>query len=276
MHPDYFATLNNRWMSINDLRSALSRATALRTQQANLIAGLEAEIDRIKQSLEASAKFLTASEKLTVVSRSTVAKRKELVASSKTERLKLVNDMNVEFEAIMDADLHYQSPVQILMRSSIGQPRRTQIAGQIADAGPTELLSLAHLAAATSDLEMGAALVTRLSTIPAGSRPFSSQALAQALVGATFAEAELIFGKIEALLAAALAADKTFETGKTDALGKIKAALLDRRNAAKKDRLDAANGVEPEHADRSTLVELGDGKPKPGAGVVGTDPDSED
>ncbi|MQW64881.1 hypothetical protein GHK33_20240 [Sinorhizobium meliloti] len=269
MSHDYFTTLNNRWMSIIDLRSSLQRAKALRTQQANLIARLEGQIAATKQSLDASTKFLTSSERLTVSSRAVTAKRKELVESSRTERHKLVTDINVEFEAIMDSDLHYQSAVQVLMRSSIGKDRRTLIAGQIEHAGPAELLSLAHLAAATGDQEMGAALVTRVSTLPASGRPFSSQSLASALVGATFEEAQLIFGEIEAIIVEALAADKTFETGKTDALGKIKAALLKRRNDAHKDRLDAANGIEPEHRDR-TLVLLDDGKPAPGAGVTGT------
>jgi hypothetical protein len=274
MQPDYFSKLHNKWMSLNDLRSSLQRAKSLRTQQAALITKLEDQIARTKQSLEASAQYLAASERMTVVSRAVAAKRKELVASSAPERTNLLQSIDNEYQAIMAADLHYQSPVQILMRSSIGSQKRTLIAGQIADAGPAELLSLAHLAAATGDQEMAAALVTRVSTLPAGSRPFNSQSLASALVGETYAEADLIFGEAEATILEALAAEKTFESGQVDALGKIKAALVARRNAARKDRMDAANGVEREPRDR-TMVELDKDKPT-SARVLGTTlPDGE-
>lgn len=268
MSPDYFSTLSNKWMSITDLRSSLHRAQGLLTQHAALITKLEGQIAATKQSIEASATYLTASERLTVVSRAVTAKRKELVASSSAERVRLLNEINDEYHAIMASDIHYQSAVQVLMRSSIGRERRTLIAGQIADAGPAELLSLAHLAAATSDLEMGAALVTRVSNLQPGSRPFSSQSLASALVGATFREADVIFGEAEAVITDAIAADKTFEAGKADAFGKIKAALLKRNNASKQDRLDAARGVEPEHADR-TLLRMDDVQPT-SARVQGT------
>lgn len=115
---------------------------------------------------------------------------------------------------------------------------------------------------------MGAALVTRVSTLAPGSRPFSSQSLATALVGATFSEANMIFGEAEAVITDALAAEKTFETGKADALGRIKAGLVKRNNAAKQDSLDAARGVEPEHPDR-TLLRMDDVQPT-SARVQGT------
>lgn len=268
MSPDYFSTLSNKWMSITDLRSSLQRVKSLLAQHTALVTRLEGQITTTKESIDASAAYFTAAERLTVVSRAVSAKRKELVATSQPERLRLVNEIDREYHAIMASDLHYQSPVQVLMRSSIGSHRRTLIAGQIADAGPAELLSIAHLAAATNDLEMGAALVTRVSSLPYGKRPFSPHSLAAVLVGATFNEAEMIFGEAEAVITDALAADKTFETGRADAFGKIKAALLRRNNDAKKERLDTAHGVEPEHTDR-TLVRLNDIEPT-GAEVVGT------
>lgn len=136
MSPDYFSTLANKWMSITDLRSSLHRAQGLITQQTALITKLEGQIAATKQSIEASATYLTASERLTVVSRAIVAKRKELVASSAAERLRLLNEINSEYHAIMASDIHYQSAVQVLMRSSIGKERRTLIAGQIDHAAP--------------------------------------------------------------------------------------------------------------------------------------------
>lgn len=260
LSPDYFATLSIRWMSINELRASLQRAKGLRTQHASLVTKLEGQIAATKNSLDASAQYLTSAERLTIVTRAVAAKRKELVASSAPQRHKLVSDINVEHQAIMAADLHYQSAVQILMRSSIGSPRRSLIAGQIQLAGPSELLSFAHLAASTNDQEMGAALVTRLSTMPATSRPFSSQSLAAALVGETYAEADIIFGEIEATIIEALAADKTFETGKVNAGELIKAALLKRNVEKRKASAQSATGSERDPIDR-TLVRIEEKKP---------------
>ncbi|AJD43578.1 hypothetical protein C9413_27895 [Rhizobium sp. SEMIA 4085] len=257
---DYFSTVSNKWMAINDLRASLQRAKSLSTQHSNLLAKLEGQIKSHADSIEASAKYLNAAERSTVITRAVAAKRHELVNGSSPERIDLLRKIDAEDAAIMAASIHYDSAVQILMRSSIGSEKRTLIAGQIAQAGNAELLSLAHLAAATNDQAMGAALVSRVSTIPPGKRPFSSQSLANVLVGETLAEAQLIFGEMEALLVGALATGKAFETGQIDTLGKIKAALLKRNNAEKQARLAVARGVEPDPVERIS-VQLDKDKP---------------
>src|SRR3546814_15175632 len=60
---------------------------------------------------------------------------------------------------------HYRSSVQMLARYTLGSERRSRIIQHIAASGPAELSSLAELAAATSDRELGAALCSRLSEI---------------------------------------------------------------------------------------------------------------
>src|SRR3546814_2422767 len=71
----------------------------------------------------------------------------------------------------------------MLARYTLGSERRSRIIQQIAASGPAELSSLAELAAATSDRELGAALCSRLSEIDPAKRPFAAVELADALVG---------------------------------------------------------------------------------------------
>src|SRR3546814_20869609 len=76
----------------------------------------------------------------------------------------------------------------MLARYTLGSERRSRIIQQIAASGPAELSSLAELAAATSDRELGAALCSRLSEIDPAKRPFAAVELADALVGEEFRE----------------------------------------------------------------------------------------
>ena len=52
---------------------------------------------------------------------------------------------------------------------------------QVASAGPTELANLATFAVATNNRVLGAALVSVIDAMPARSRPFSAQELADKL-----------------------------------------------------------------------------------------------
>ena len=74
----------------------------------------------------------------------------------------------------------------MLMRHDLGSARRNRIQLQIQHSGSVELASLAELAAATKDRELGAALCARNSSLKPKERTFSSHALAYALIGEDF------------------------------------------------------------------------------------------
>jgi hypothetical protein len=137
------------------------------------------------------------------------------------------------------AKQHFQSPVQILMREGLGSERWSRIMQQIEHSGPTELASLAALAASTGDKEMGAALISRVNRLDPSDRPFSPHALADALVGADHRDITAAIMEVERLAEEVARTDTAFETGKPSSVRTIQAAILSREQSAIGADLDA-------------------------------------
>jgi hypothetical protein len=103
---------------------------------------------------------------------------------------------------------------------------------QVEHSGPTELASLAALAASTGDKEMGAALISRVNRLDPADRPFSPHALADALVGVDHRDITAAIMEVERLAEEAAHADTAFESGKPSSVRTIQAAILRREQAA--------------------------------------------
>ncbi len=247
---DYFQTVTNTFMTIDDMRLSLQRTKGLHSQLKSLIDKAEGQIKALADEIDSNHSYLHQAERLTIKTRAVAAKRAGTVDVTEAERVRLIQKIDDEDRAVSAAEIHYGSSVQILMRSTIGMERRSTYTAQIADAGNTELLSLAHLAAATGNRELGAALISRVSTLAPSKRPFNEKSLAAAFVGETLAEADLIIGSVRELLVDALAINKAFETGKTGAFDTMKSALIKRENADKRNRLAVARGAEPDPVER--------------------------
>ena len=102
---------------------------------------------------------------------------------------------------------------------------------QVASAGPTELANLATLAVATNNRILGAAPVSEIDAMPARSRPFSSQELADKLCGE---EARAVLASVEAIQTAnqkALNANRALLRGRADPLAAVKLALRNKKEA---------------------------------------------
>ena len=102
---------------------------------------------------------------------------------------------------------------------------------QVAGAGPTELANLATFAIATQNRALGAALLSALDAMPARSRPFSAQELADKLCGD---ETRAVLASVEAVRTAnqrTLNANRAFLRGRSDPLATLKLALRNKKEA---------------------------------------------
>ena len=158
--------------------------------------------------------------------------RAELRRKSADARLALVREAGRLRDEVATVRMHFESPMQMLMRESLGSERRSRLIGQIAQSGPTELASLAAFAAATRDKELGAALCTRVSMLPVHDRPFSSHELADALVGESHRNVTQAVMEVERIAVETLHADSTFETGKTNLTRNLQSAFMRRDEAS--------------------------------------------
>jgi hypothetical protein len=224
--------LANRWMSVTDVIDRLRQAREHREQQSKLLNSLEGRAKQRRDEVERSLADLSPAQRASIVTRAVSGHRAELKRASLDGRVAYIRSISKLQDELVSAKAHYQSPVQMLAREGLGSERRSRLIHQIEKSGPVELASLSALAASTGDKELGAALLTRNSGTAVNERAFSSQELADALVGNDWRKVNQALAEVERLTLQAVHADSAFETGKLSAGRTIQVALRKRDEAA--------------------------------------------
>lgn len=224
--------LANRWMSVTDVIDRLRRARENREQQTKLLEGLEGRAKQRRDDVERSLADLSVGQRNQIVTRAVNGHRSELKRQSLDNRVAHLKAIGALREELNSARAHYQSPVQMLAREGLGSERRSRLLHQIEKSGQIELASLAALAASTGDKELAAALLTRNSGLPVNERAFSSQELADVLVGDEWRKVTQAIAEVDRLAIEAVHADSVFETGKPNATRAVSIALMRRDEQA--------------------------------------------
>jgi hypothetical protein len=232
-------TIGAGWVSVTDLKLALTRARDNRERQVRLLDNLSARVAQRRTDTERALAEIPSPQRAVIVNRALSTFRGQLKRESIETRTAHVREAGVIANVAARAKQHFQSPVQILMREGLGSERRSRLLQQIEYSGSTELAGLAALAASTGDKEMGAALISRVNRLDPGDRPFSPHALADALVGADHRDITAAIMEVERLAEEAAHADTAFETGKPSSVRTIQAAIMRREQAAIGADLDA-------------------------------------
>jgi len=246
------AALGARWASVTDVSGKLRQANENRQAQRRLLDQLEEQVRRRRQSIDESLADLPPSQRTQLVNRAVAGRRGELKRETYDKRVALLREavrLRDELVAVRD---HYKSPVQMLMRENLGSERRSRILQQIAASGPAELASLAEYAAATKDMELGAALCSRVADLMPNQRPFSSHDLAEALVGGDHRKVVLSIMEAERLAEEVANDEATFERGAPDNLRVLKIARMIQAEQA------VAEGLPVSSDDQSTPDQQGD------------------
>ena len=224
--------LANRWVSVTDVLDRLRRARENREQQARLLDGLEGRVKQRRDDVERSLADLSPAQRGQIVTRAVNGHRAELKRQSLDGRVAYLKTIAALRDEVASARPHYISPVQMLAREGLGSERRSRIIHQIEKSGMVELASLAALAASTGDKELGAALLTRNSGVSHNERAFSSQDLADALVGDDWRKVMQAMLEVERITLEAVHADSAFETGRTNTTRTVQVALRKHDEAA--------------------------------------------
>lgn len=153
------------------------------------------------------------------------AYRRTLAQSSDRERReRLQTLLAIDAEAGKVAPL-FESPVQLLSRMGFGSPERSRYYEQLRDAGPRELQNYADWARHEGDRIMAAAVLSRLDTLPATSRPFKAVDFATSIVGEEFQATRKAIERVRLAVQRAVNANRDFERGRVDATAKISMGL---------------------------------------------------
>ena len=208
---------------VNLVEYASRRADKFAATIATLEAGIAARAAEAAESL-AKADFPREAQKQAAAKMGAKA-RAEVTQASDAARWETMKELNAAAESLALTASLYASPVVVLSRQGLGSPERSAYQMQVASAGPTELANLATFAIATQNRALGAALLSALDAMPARSRPFSAQELADKLCGD---ETRAILASVEAVRTAnqrAINANRAFRRGRTDPLAAVTMAL---------------------------------------------------
>lgn len=257
------ARLGAKWLSPTDIRSAITSVAANRIAHSNLLRSLAHKIDQHGDGVSRSLRGLDPKDRPSVVAKAVSGIRSELVRESADQRRAHTRELADHVERIKSAAGHYRSPVQMLMRDTLGSERRSRMMQQIAASGPVELASLAEFAAATKDKELAAALCSRVAELPRADRPFSAAGLADVLFGELHRELSQAMVEAERRVLEALNEDLEFETGRANAHRSLQIAMLKKR-----EREIGAYGFDVDDLPEDN-AEIGDAEPvdKIGAGL---------
>lgn len=214
---------------VNLAEYASRRADKFAATIATLEAGIATRAAEAAESL-AKADFPREAQKQAAAKMGAKA-RAEVTAASDAARWETLKELNAAAESLALTAALYASPVVVLSRQGLGSAERSAYQMQVASAGPTELANLATFAIATQNRALGAALLSALDAMPARSRPFSAQELADKLCGE---ETRAILASVEAVRTAnqrALNANRGFERGRADPVAAVKLALRNKKEA---------------------------------------------
>lgn len=220
------ARMGTAWASETDVMASLQKARGNREAQQRLIRSLEDRAEGRRAELARSLADLADSQRIPAVHSALSSFRSELKRDSADRRLNHVREAGGHMVAALAVKPHYSSPVQMLMRRSLGSERRGRLMQQIANSGPAELASFAELAAATKDMELAAALCSRVVDLNVQSRPFVPAELAEALVGDEFRRVSQALMEVERLAEEAAHDDTAFEQNGRNVQRDVRAALM--------------------------------------------------
>jgi hypothetical protein len=217
-----------RWASATEVLDRLAKVRAARAAQRDMVDLMDQHVRRRETELEASLGDLPPAQRASVVARATGSLKQQLRAAAQNERVDLLRAAAEHGGLCKSASAHYRSPMQMLMRDSLGSERRGRIHQQIENSGPAELAALAEYAAGTKDAELAAALCSRNSAMKTADRPFSSADLAEAICGEEFRTVTAALREIEAVSQEIANDDRAFMTGRRNPADRMSVELLRR------------------------------------------------
>jgi hypothetical protein len=209
-----------------------SKAKSNKDQLQSLINAMQAKIDIKHETLKSNLRDVPAASRDVAIASSLGGYRgemKEQTADARTAHIRSAAEMRATAASVKP---HYKSAAQMLARYTLGSEMRSRIMQQLEYSGPAELTSLAELAAATGDKDLGAALASKVFALAPEKRPFDVNELADALVGDEWREINKALDEIDRTAIDMLHLDREFETGRIDGTNLIEQALRQRQAEA--------------------------------------------
>lgn len=153
---------------------------------------------------------------------------RSLIASSEPDRAAMLGALKKLADEAAAIQSVYTSPVQMLGRVALGDPRRTNLIHQLEGAGPVELETAARTAVMSGDMVLASAIITVIDRRPRDRRPFPPADLATRIVGEVWKRISTKLDGVQLAHKSAVAADREFVRGKADPIANLSLQLSQR------------------------------------------------
>ncbi len=148
---------------------------------------------------------------------------RQLIASSEADRAAMLGALKKLADEAAAIQTVYTSPVQMLGRVALGDPRRTNLIHQLEGAGPVELETAARTAVMSGDMVLASAIITVIDR-----RPFPPADLATRVIGEVWKRVSAKLDGVQLAYKSATAADREFVRGKADPIANLGLQLSQR------------------------------------------------
>lgn len=159
----------------------------------------------------------------------TLAAVRQIKDNSKAELDKLLKDAGTPHAQLAGQRPFYDSPVKVLSRAALGDPKRTEYIQQLTHAGPAELGHMAQVAVGTRNVALASAVLSLLDRLPTKERPVGPVELATAMRLDDFLKVQEWIKLGDARLQGILVAIRTWNAGKSNPLSSIQLAMREQQ-----------------------------------------------
>jgi uncharacterized protein YqfB (UPF0267 family) len=175
-----------------------------------------------------SAASLSAADLVRIAESETVAAIGQIKDNSKAELDGLLKAAAPAHTQLADQRRFYDSPVKVLSRSALGDPRRTEYLQQLHHAGPSELGHMAQVAVSTKNIPLAAAVLSLVDRMPTKERPVGPAELASEMRLNDYLKVQEYLKLGEARLQGIVVAIRSWNAGMSNPINTVSLALYER------------------------------------------------
>jgi hypothetical protein len=216
------------YLSVSQIGELASNLDAIHSRVIKAIDRLNKDVEARKAEIAGrwnKASTLSTGDRARFAESETVAAIGQIKDNSAAELDALLKSAGPAHNALVDQKAFYESPVKVLARQALGDPKRTEYMQQLQHAGAAELGHMGQLAVSTKNSTLAAAVLSVVDKMPASSRPFGPADLATAMQLDEYIKAQQYFKTSDVALQAILVAIRTWKAGKTNPLNTVSLAL---------------------------------------------------
>jgi hypothetical protein len=175
-----------------------------------------------------SASSLSASDLARIAESETVAVIGQIKDNSKAELEGMLKAAAPAHTQLIDQRPFYDSPVKVLSRAALGDPRRTEYLQQLQHAAQAELGHMAQVAVSTKNIPLAAAVLSLVDRMPTRERPVAPAELALAMRLDDYLKVQEYLKLADARLQGIVVAIRAWNAGRANPINSVSLALYDR------------------------------------------------